>query len=157
MTERATTPVTLSQILRPAAKKSSAVLTRVLDRSRLNFEGWACLNMLAATGPGSTREAFIQQAAARFELEPATVAGTMTQLESRGLVTTAADAGAGKVQLTAEGEAFFGTLRHDVDAITAELLSGIDQADLNTATAVLQTLAGRVPSILARWKPDDGS
>jgi DNA-binding MarR family transcriptional regulator len=150
MTNTTPAPVTLSQILGPAARKSNAVLTRVLDQAGLSFEGWACLNMLAATGPASTREAFIQQASARFELPPQAVADTMSQLESRGLVATRADAGVPSVGLTGEGEAYFRDVRHNVDAVTAELLAGIDQADLRTATAVLQTLASRAPSILAR-------
>jgi DNA-binding MarR family transcriptional regulator len=154
MPEGAPAVVTLSQILGPAAKRSGALLTRVLDEARLSFEGWACLNLLDATGPGPL-EAFIQQASARFELEPGIAAGTISQLESRGLIATPADSGATMVQLTAEGEAFFQKLRHDVDAITGELLAGIGQADLNTATAVLQTLASRAPSVLARWKPDN--
>jgi DNA-binding MarR family transcriptional regulator len=154
MTNTTPVPVTLSQILGPAARKSNAVLARVLDQAQLNFEGWVCLNVLAATGPASTREAFIQQASARFELPPQAVADAVSQLESRGLVATRADAGAPLAGLTTEGEAFFRDVRHNVDAVTAELLADIDQADLNTAAAVLQTLVSRAPSILARWEPD---
>ncbi len=152
MTTTTPPPVTLSQVLGPAARKSNAVLTHVLDKSGVTFNQWVCLNMLAATDSSASREALVQQASARFELGPEAVTEALSGLESRRTVSASPGAGASAVRLTAEGEVFFQQLRGEVDAITGALLAGIDQADLSAATATLQAIIRRAPSVLASWE-----
>jgi DNA-binding MarR family transcriptional regulator len=112
-------------------------------RDRMTYAQSRALLALAEDGPGAELSA--GQLARAADLHPATVTAMLDQLEDEGLVVrrrSSTDRRSVLVALTQEGFALLERKRAEWRAHWSALLEGIDDADIETATLVMNRLTG---------------
>lgn len=135
-----TPPITSSQaqfgqVLAFAERTLSEVLRQHLGDRQITPETWFALKLIATGGPRLAREALTRDLEGSRTLTADSTRELLTRLESEGLIH-----GDAEIDLTAEGEALYRSLRDYVSDSTARLLSQFDAADIDTTVRTLQAI-----------------
>jgi DNA-binding MarR family transcriptional regulator len=133
-----TTPVPFGQTLAFAEQTLTAVLRRHLAERQTTPETWYALQLIAMRGPGLAREALIRDLERSRTLNAESVRALLTRLEADGLIR-----GDATLDLTADGQALYRSLREYVAGPTAQLLSQFDAEDIATTVRTLQAITER--------------
>jgi DNA-binding MarR family transcriptional regulator len=139
-----TTPVPFGQTLAFAEQKLTAVLRRHLAERQVVPETWYALQLVAQRGPALARDALIRDLEGSRTLTPASVRELLTRLEKEGLIQ-----GDSEVDLTAEGETLYQSLREYVAVPTAELLGRFDAEDIAITMRTIQAITKEAERQLA--------
>jgi DNA-binding MarR family transcriptional regulator len=139
-----TTPVPFGQTLAFAERTLTAVLRQHLAERHTAPETWYALQLIAQRGPGLARTALSRDLEGSRTLDTDATRELLARLEAEGLIR-----GGEEVDLTAEGETLYRSLREYVARPTAELLSQFDPDDVNTTVRTLQAITERAAEGLA--------
>jgi DNA-binding MarR family transcriptional regulator len=115
----------------------TATLREHLAKRGIAPETWYALQ-LTARGPGIARAELSSDLAGSRNLDAASAADLLARLEAEGLIR-----GDEHVDLTAEGEALFRSLREYVAGPAARLLGQFDAGDVETTIRTLQAITKR--------------
>ncbi|HEV7964945.1 MAG TPA: hypothetical protein VGP57_20555, partial [Actinoplanes sp.] len=121
-----------------AERTLTAVLRKHLAERQTTPETWYALQLVATRGPGLSREALSTDLAGSRSLNADSTGELLARLEAEGLIR-----GDAEVDLTAEGEALYRSLRDYVAGPTAELLSQFDPEDIDITMRTLQAITKR--------------
>jgi DNA-binding MarR family transcriptional regulator len=131
-----TTPlVPFGRTLAFAERTLTAVLRKHLAERQTTPETWYALQLVATRGPGLAREALSRDLEGSRNLNADSTRELLARLEAEGLIR-----GDAEVDLTAEGEMLYRSLRDYVAGPTAELLSHFDADDIATTIRTLQAI-----------------
>jgi hypothetical protein len=133
-----TTPVPFGQTLAFAEHTLTAVLRRHLAERQTTPETWYALQLIGTRGPGLDRQALSHNLEESRTLNADSTRELLVRLEAEGLIQ-----GGAKLDLTAEGETMYRSLREYVARPTAELLSQFDVDDIETTVRTLQAITER--------------
>jgi DNA-binding MarR family transcriptional regulator len=134
-----TTPlIPFGRTLAFAERTLTAVLRKHLAERQTTPETWYALQLVATRGPGLSREALSTDLAGSRSLNADSTGELLARLEAEGLIR-----GDAEVDLTAEGEALYSSLRDYVAIPTAELLSQFDPEDIDITMRTLQAITKR--------------
>lgn len=136
------------QTLAFAERTLTAVLRQHLAERGVTPETWYALKLIAAGGPGLTREALTSDLEGSRTLHPDSVQELLARLQAEGL--TQGDA---EVDLTTEGQHMFSDLQEYVSRPTAELLDEFDLDDIETTVRTLQAITERAAEGLDVGEP----
>ena len=139
-----TTPIPFGQTLAFAERTLTAVLRQHLAERQTTPETWYALQLIAMRGPGLAREALSRDLEGSRSLDADSTRELLARLEAEGLIR-----GDAELDLTAEGESLFRSLREYVARPTAELLGQFDAADIDTTVRTLQAITKRAAEGLA--------
>jgi DNA-binding MarR family transcriptional regulator len=138
-----TTPlIPFGRTLAFAERTLTAVLRKHLAERQTTPETWYALQLVATRGPRLSREALSTDLASSRTLNAESTGELLARLEAEGLIR-----GDAEVDLTAEGEALYRSLRDYVAIPTAELLSHFDADDIATTMRTLQAVT--------KWAEED--
>jgi DNA-binding MarR family transcriptional regulator len=126
-----------------AERALTAVLRRHLAEREITPETWYALQLIATGGPGLARQALSADLEGSRTLNADSTRELLTRLETDGLIR--GDAG---VDLTAEGETLYRSLRQYVTGGATELLSQFDSEDIDTTVRTLQAITERAKESL---------
>jgi DNA-binding MarR family transcriptional regulator len=126
-----------------AERALTAVLRRHLAEREITPETWYALQLIATGGPGMARQALSADLEGSRTLNADSTRELLTRLETDGLIR--GDAG---VDLTAEGETLYRSLRQYVTGGATELLSQFDSEDIDTTVRTLQAITERAKESL---------
>src|ERR1700716_3564942 len=129
---------TFGQTLAFAERTLTAVLRQHLAERQTTPETWYALQLIATRGPGLSREALRHDLEGSRTLNAGSTRELLARLEAEGLIR-----GDAEVDLTAEGETLYRSLREYVARPTAELLSQFDAGDVETTVRTLQAITER--------------
>jgi len=101
-------------------------------------ETWYALQLIAARGPGLSRQVLSQQLERSRNLNADSTRELLARLEAEGLIR-----GDSTVDLTAQGEALHRSLREYVTGPATRLLSQFDIHDIETTVRTLQAITKR--------------
>jgi DNA-binding MarR family transcriptional regulator len=133
-------PIPFGRHLGAAQRAGRAFLDEVLVVDGTTYETWIALNLLATSGPRTSRAAFEQSLGAALEIRTAAAAQLLGQMERYGVVRTEPDASGDdgpRIALTEEGSRHFQRLLAAVNERSAQALAGVDPADVQTTIRVL--------------------
>jgi DNA-binding MarR family transcriptional regulator len=116
----------------------TATLREHLAKRGIVPETWYALQLTGTRGPGIPRAELSSDLAGSRNLDAASAADLLARLEAEGLIR-----GDERVDLTAEGEALYRSLREYVAGPTARLLSQFDASDVETTIRTLQAITKR--------------
>lgn len=133
-----TTPVPFGQTLAFAERTLTAVLRQHLAERNTTPETWYALQLIGMRGPGLPREALSRDLEGSRTLNAESARALLARLEEDGLIR-----GDAKLDLTAEGQSLYRSLREYVAGPTAELLSQFDAEDVATTVRTLQAITER--------------
>jgi hypothetical protein len=119
-------------------------LAKYLAERNVDVETWYALRLVGARGPGVAREALSHQLEESRALDADSTAELLVRLEADGLI-----AGDANIDLTAEGETLFRSLREHVFGSAAQLLGLFDVADIETTVRTMQAITAQVEKDLA--------
>ena len=139
-----TTPVPFGQTLAFAERTLTAVLREHLAQRDTVPETWYALQLIASRGPGLARKALSDDLEGSRTMTAESTVRLLARLESEGLIQ-----GETEVDLTAEGESLYESLREYVAGATAQLLSQFDADDIDTTVRTLQAVTERATERLA--------
>jgi DNA-binding MarR family transcriptional regulator len=140
-----TTPlIPFGRTLAFAERTLTAVLRKHLAERQTAPETWYALQLVATRGPALSREALSTDLASSRSLNADSTRELLARLEAEGLIR-----GDAAVDLTAEGEALYRSLRDYVAGPTAELLSQFDPEDVDITMRTLQAITKRAEEGLA--------
>jgi DNA-binding MarR family transcriptional regulator len=140
-----TTPlIPFGRTLAFAERTLTAVLRKHLAERQTAPETWYALQLVATRGPAFSREALSTDLASSRSLNADSTRELLARLEAEGLIR-----GDAEVDLTAEGEALYSSLRVYVAGPTAELLSQFDPEDIDITMRTLQAITKRAEEGLA--------
>jgi DNA-binding MarR family transcriptional regulator len=140
-----TTPlIPFGRTLAFAERTLTAVLRKHLAERQTAPETWYALQLVATRGPALSREALSTDLASSRSLNADSTRELLARLEAEGLIR-----GDAEVDLTAEGEALYSSLRDYVAGPTAELLSQFDPEDIDITMRTLQAITKRAEEGLA--------
>jgi DNA-binding MarR family transcriptional regulator len=140
-----TTPlIPFGRTLAFAERTLTAVLRKHLAERQTAPETWYALQLVATRGPAFSREALSTDLASSRSLNADSTRELLARLEAEGLIR-----GDAEVDLTAEGEALYSSLRDYVAGPTAELLSQFDPEDIDITMRTLQAITKRAEEGLA--------
>jgi DNA-binding MarR family transcriptional regulator len=123
------------QTLAFAERTLTATLREHLAQRDTQPETWYALKLIATRGPGLSREALISDLAGSPNLDADSTRELLAGLEAQGLVR-----GGVQVDLTAEGQALYGSLRDYIAGPTVRLLGQFDIRDIETTVRTLQEI-----------------
>lgn len=123
------------QVLAFAERKVTEVLRQHLGDRQITPETWYALKLIATRGPRLAREALTRDLEGSRTSTVDSTRELLMRLESEGLIH-----GGAEIDLTAEGEALYRSLRDYVSNLTARLLSQFDAADVDTTVRTLQAI-----------------
>lgn len=139
---------TLPQVTGSTENALRALLTEQLAGSRVpDYLAWACLNL--ATGAAS-RESLEGSLDRATRCGPEVAGATVERLITAGLLD-----GAGTP--TADGAAELAAVRRRVQAITAELVAGVDEHEIGRAIEVLEQVRERAEALLRDRTPGEAA
>jgi DNA-binding MarR family transcriptional regulator len=140
-----TTPqIAFGPTLAFAERTLTAVLRQHLAERQTTPETWYALQLIAMRGPRLAREALSRDLEGSQNLDADSTRELLARLEAEGLIR-----GDAELDLTAEGEALFRSLREYVTGPTAQLLSQFDPHDIDTTVRTLQAITERAAEGLA--------
>jgi hypothetical protein len=116
----------------------TAVLRQHLAERGTSPETWYALQLIANGGPGLDRKTLSAELEGSRTLTPDLTRELLARLEAEGLIH-----GDEVLDLTAEGEALFISLRDYIAGPTAELLGQFNADDVNTTIRTLQAITAR--------------
>jgi DNA-binding MarR family transcriptional regulator len=116
----------------------TATLREHLAKRGIAPETWYALQLTSIRGPGIPRAELSSDLAGSRNMDAASAADLLARLEAEGLIR-----GDERVDLTAEGEALYRSLREYVAGPTARLLSQFDASDVETTIRTLQAITKR--------------
>ena len=114
------------QTLAFAERTLTATLREHLAQRDTQPETWYALKLIATQGPGLSREALSRDLAGSPTLDADSTRELLAGLEAQGLI-----GGSAQVDLTAEGEALYRSLREYIAGPTIRLLGQFDIHDIN--------------------------
>ena len=126
------------QALAFAERTMTATLREHLAQRDIAPETWYALSLADTRGPGIPRQALRSELAGSRNLDSDSADDLLSRLEAEGLIR-----GGERVDLTAEGDALYRSLREYVAAPTARLLGQFDARDVETTIRTLQAIAER--------------
>lgn len=137
MTTPSITPIQVQfgQTLAFAERTLTAALRQHLAKRQVVPETWYALKLIAAHGPGIAREAISRDLEGSPTMNADLTRELLTRLENEGLIH-----GDAELDLTAEGENLFHSLREYVLSSTNHLLSQLPTDDIETTVRTLQAL-----------------
>lgn len=121
-----------------AEQALSAVLRRHLAERQTAPETWYALQLIATRGPKLSRDAASRTLEGSRTLNPDSTRALLDRLTAEGLIQ-----GGAELDLTAEGEARYDSLRAYVTGAAARFLSQFDSADVDTTLRTLQAITER--------------
>ena len=133
------------QALAFAERTLTATLHEHLAQRGTTPGTWYALRLIATRGPGLAREELSHDLEGSRNVDAGTVPGLLAQLEADGLIR-----GDDRLDLTADGEARYRSLREYVAAPTARLLDQFELHDVETTITTLQAIAQRAAAEPAR-------
>jgi hypothetical protein len=128
-----TTPVPFGQTLAAAERTLTAVLRQHLAEREVVPETWYALQLVATRGPALSRELEGSRT-----LNAELTRDLLARLESDGLIR-----GDTELDLTADGEKMYRSLREYIAGPTAQLLCQFDAGDIDTTVRTLQAITAR--------------
>ena len=126
------------QTLAFAERTLTATLREHLAQRDTQPETWYALKLIATRGPGISREALSRDLAGSPTLDADSTRELLAGLEAQGLI-----GGGAQVDLTAEGQALYLTLREYIAGPTVRLLGQFDIHDIETTVRTLQEITKR--------------
>jgi DNA-binding MarR family transcriptional regulator len=126
------------QTLAFAERTLTAILREHLAQRGTTPETWYALRLIGTGGPGLPRQELSRDLEGSRNLDATSTAELLAGLEAEGLIR-----GDSHVDLTAEGEARYHSLREYVAAPTARLLSQFDIHDIETTIRTVQAITQR--------------
>jgi hypothetical protein len=126
------------QALAFSERTMSAVLHDHLAQRGIEPGTWYALKLIATRRPGLSRQDLRRDLEESQNVATASVAGLLSRLEAEGLIH-----GGSSVDLTAQGEARYESLREYVGGPTVRLLSHFDLDDIETTVRTLQAITRR--------------
>ena len=126
------------QTLAFAERTLTATLREHLAQRDTQPETWYALKLIATRGPGISREALSRDLAGSPTLDADSTRELLAGLEAQGLI-----GGSAQVDLTAEGEALYRSLREYIAGPTIRLLGQFDIHDIETTVRTLQEITKR--------------
>ena len=126
------------QTLAFAERTLTATLREHLAQRDTQPETWYALKLIATQGPGLSREALSRDLAGSPTLDADSTRELLAGLEAQGLI-----GGGAQVDLTAEGEALYRSLREYIAGPTVRLLGQFDIHDIETTVRTLQEITKR--------------
>jgi DNA-binding MarR family transcriptional regulator len=139
-----TTPVPFGRTLALAERTLTAVLRHHLAERDTTPETWYALQLIATRGPGLDRAALSEDLAGSRALNADSTRELLARLEAEGLIR-----GVAAVDLTADGERTYRSLRDYIAIPTAQLLSQFEADDIDTTVRTLQAITERAEAGLA--------
>jgi hypothetical protein len=140
-----TPPVpSFGQVLAFAERTLTATLRQHLAQRETKPETWYALQLIATRGPGLARQALSSDLEGSRTLDPGSTRELLARLEAEGLIY-----GDAAVDLTAEGEARYRSLREYIAGPTAQLLGQFPAGDVETTMRTLQAITERAAAELA--------
>jgi DNA-binding MarR family transcriptional regulator len=130
-----TTPAPFGRTLAFAERTLTAVLRQHLAQRETTPETWYALQLIATRGPGLARTALSADLEGSPNLTADSTRELLARLEATGLIR-----GDAELDLTAEGETLYRSLRDYIAIPTARLLSQFDAEDINTTVRTLQAI-----------------
>jgi hypothetical protein len=138
----ATTPPAVygqfGQALAYAERTMTAILREHLAQRGTEPETWYALRLTATLGPGVPRAALSRELEGSPTLDADSTRALLARLEAEGLI-----GGDETIDLTADGEARYRSLREYISGPTAQLLSQFDIRDIETTVHTLQAITAR--------------
>jgi DNA-binding MarR family transcriptional regulator len=126
------------QALAFSERTMSAVLHDHLAQAGIEPGTWYALKLIATRRPALSRQDLRRDLEESQNVATASVAGLLSRLEAEGLIH-----GDTSVDLTAQGEARYESLREYVGGPTVRLLSQFDLGDIETTVRTLQAITRR--------------
>jgi DNA-binding MarR family transcriptional regulator len=126
------------QALAFAERTMTATLREHLAQRGITPETWYALRLTGTRGPGVPRQELSRELAGSRSLDTRSAADLLARLEAEGLIR-----GDERIDLTAEGEALYRSLREYIAGPTARLLSQFDLSDVETTIRTLQAITQR--------------
>ena len=126
------------QTLAFAERTLTATLREHLAQRDTQPETWYALKLIATQGPGLSREALSRDLAGSPTLDADSTRELLAGLEAQGLI-----GGSAQVDLTAEGQALYRSLREYIAGPTVRLLGQFDIHDIETTVRTLQEITTR--------------
>jgi hypothetical protein len=126
------------QTLAFAERTLTATLREHLAQRDTQPETWYALKLIATRGPGLSREALSRDLAGSPTLDAESTRELLAGLEAQGLI-----GGGAQVDLTAEGQALYRSLRDYIAGPTVRLLGQFDIHDIETTVRTLQEITKR--------------
>jgi hypothetical protein len=136
-----TTPAVFGQFgqtLAFAEQTLTGILTKHLAERGTKPETWYALQLLAARGPGLSREELSRSLERSRTLNAHSTRELLMRLETEGLIR-----GDTLIDLTPAGEALHRSLREYVAGPTIRLLSQFDIGDIETTVRTVQAITKR--------------
>jgi DNA-binding MarR family transcriptional regulator len=118
-----------------AERALTATLREHLAQRDTKPETWYALRLIATRGPALSRQALSDDLAGSPTLDANSTRELLARLEAGGLIR-----GDAHVDLTAEGEARYNSLREYIAGPTVRLLSQFDIQDIETTVRTLQAI-----------------
>ena len=118
-----------------AERTLTATLREHLAKRGIVPETWYTLKLVGTRGPGIPRAELSGDLAGSRSLDSASADELLARLEAEGLIR-----GDERVDLTAAGEALYGSLSEYVTGSAAQLLSQFDVRDIETTVRTLQAI-----------------
>jgi hypothetical protein len=118
-----------------AERALTATLREHLAQRDTQPETWYALKLIATRGPGFSRQELSDDLAGSPTLDAESTRELLARLETEGLIH-----GGTHVDLTAEGQARFDSLREYIGGLTVRLLSQFDIRDVETTVRTLQAV-----------------
>ena len=126
------------QALAFSERTMSAVLHDHLAQRGIEPGTWYALKLIASRRPELSRQELRRDLEESQNVATDSVAGLLSRLEAEGLIH-----GDTSVDLTAQGEARYESLREYVGGPTVRLLSQFDLGDIETTVRTLQAITRR--------------
>ncbi len=127
------------QTLAFAEQTLTASLREHLAQRDVTPETWYALKLIGTRGPGLAREALNRALERSRNLGIDSARELIARLEAEGLIR-----GDAEIDLTAEGEALYESLRDYVTAPAVQLLSQFDVDDVETTVRTLEAITQHV-------------
>jgi hypothetical protein len=121
-----------------AERALTAVLRHHLAEREITPETWYALQLIATGGPGIAHQALSADLEGSRTLNADSTGELLTHLETEGLIR-----GDAEVDLTAEGQTLYRSLREYVTSGATELLSQFDIEDIDTTVRTLLAITER--------------
>jgi hypothetical protein len=126
------------QALAFAERTLTATLREHLAQRDTTPETWYALSLIGTRGPGLARDELTRDLEGSPRLDADSTRELLAGLEAEGLIS-----GDAQVDLTAEGEARYRSLREYISAPTIRLLSQFELSDIETTVRTIQAITRR--------------
>jgi DNA-binding MarR family transcriptional regulator len=144
MTTPTPTPIPFGRVLAFAERTLTAVLRQHLAERQIVPETWYALQLIAERGPRVARETLSRELEGSRTLDADSTRVLLARLETEGLIR-----GDSELELSADREALYRSLREYIAAPTARLLGQFDAEDVAITVRTLQAITERAADELA--------